>query len=65
VGQLHIVVGLLFLALGAFILVRRDLLIASGGHARRRRGPSPRVWTAVGILWLVLGLVEIGLGIAA
>jgi len=25
----------------------------------------PRVWTAVGILWLVLGLVEIGLGIAA
>jgi hypothetical protein len=43
-----------FLLLGAFVLVRGE-----------GRGLSPRAWTAVGILWVLLGLVQVGLGIAA
>jgi hypothetical protein len=65
VGSLHVVVGLVFLVLGGFVLAAPERLGASGNPGRQGRQLSPRAWMGVGILFLVLGLVQISLGIAS
>ncbi len=58
VSILQLVLGIVALALGSFMIVRREAIVA---RHRRRLGPRaqpPMLWIVLGCLLAVCGLVE-------
>lgn len=60
---LHIVAGLIGIAIGAFMILRRDVLPLRKPAASRAATPPPTLWVYLGTMLIVVGLLQLLLAV--